>query len=135
MLAAVSFVLREELERIRQRHGHAVLLDAHSIRSRLPLLFDGTLPDLNLGSNGGQSAAGTLIASASKALRSSRFSMVLDGRFKGGYITRHMAALATVFMRCNWKWRKAPTCRKIPRAGKMSGPVPCKPCCRDWWKF
>lgn len=81
--------LADELERLRQRHGYAILLDAHSIRSQQPLLFDGTLPDLNLGSNGGRSAAGTLIATASEALQGSRFSMVLDGRFKGGYITRH----------------------------------------------
>jgi N-formylglutamate deformylase len=81
--------LREELERIKQRHGYAVLLDAHSIRSRHPLLFDGELPDLNLGSNGGRSAARTLIAAASKALQDSRFSMALDSRFKGGYITRN----------------------------------------------
>ncbi|HLF31672.1 MAG TPA: N-formylglutamate deformylase [Xanthomonadales bacterium] len=87
--------LCEELERIKQRHGYAVLLDAHSIRSRQPLLFDGALPDLNLGSNGGSSATRTLIAAASKALQGSRFSMVLDGRFKGGYITRHYGSPAT----------------------------------------
>ncbi|MGH8034818.1 MAG: N-formylglutamate amidohydrolase, partial [Lysobacterales bacterium] len=81
--------LHEELERIRQAHGHAVLLDAHSIRSTQPLLFDGVLPDLNLGSHGGKSAAGSLIGVALKALRSSPYSLVLDGRFKGGYITRH----------------------------------------------
>jgi N-formylglutamate deformylase len=81
--------LREELMRIRDRHGHAVLLDAHSIRSQAPLLFDGTLPDLNLGSNSGRSAAASLLASARAALGGTRFSLVTDGRFKGGYITRH----------------------------------------------
>lgn len=81
--------LGEELERIRQAHGYAVLLDAHSIRSAQPLLFDGTLPDLNLGSNGGKSAAASLIATARHALGQSPWSFVLDGRFKGGYITRH----------------------------------------------
>ena len=82
-------MLRAELERIRARHGHAVLLDAHSIRHELPLLFAGTLPDLNLGSNGGHSAAASLIEAARLALAHDRFSLVVDGRFRGGYITRH----------------------------------------------
>jgi len=81
--------LRDELERIRDLHGHAVLLDAHSIRSTSPLLFDGKLPDLNLGSNGGQSAPASLLAAARRALNDPRYSLVVDGRFKGGYITRH----------------------------------------------
>ncbi len=84
--------LQEELKRIRHLHGHAVLLDAHSIRSKLPLLFDGKLPDLNLGSNGGKSAADFLLVSARLALDDPSFSLVVDGRFKGGYITRHYGA-------------------------------------------
>lgn len=80
--------LRDELGRIKKRHGHAVLFDAHSIRQEQPLLFDGKLPDLNLGSNGGQSAATGLIARARDAMLSSQYSLVVDGRFKGGYITR-----------------------------------------------
>lgn len=82
-------MLRAELERIRARHGYAVLLDAHSIRHELPLLFAGSLPDLNLGTNGGQSAAASLIEAARQALAHDRFSLVVDGRFRGGYITRH----------------------------------------------
>lgn len=81
--------LGEELDRIRRTHGHAVLLDAHSIRSRVPLLFEGKLPDLNLGSNGGQSAAPGLRARALSTLQGGTHTVVLDGRFKGGYITRH----------------------------------------------
>lgn len=81
--------LHEELQRIRGTHGFAVLLDAHSIRSREPLLFEGTLPDLNLGSNDGRSARRSLIDCAVAALRHGHYSMVVDGRFKGGYITRH----------------------------------------------
>lgn len=81
--------LREELRRIRDAYGYAVLLDAHSIRSKVPLLFAGTLPDLNLGSHGGRSAAPSLLSSVCSALTDSRFSMIVDGRFKGGYITRH----------------------------------------------
>jgi len=81
--------LREELARIRKRHGHAVLLDAHSIRSKVPLLFDGKLPDLNLGSSDGRSVAPSLLNAARSTLSDSKFSLVVDGRFKGGYITRN----------------------------------------------
>lgn len=81
--------LGEALERIRARHGHVVLLDAHSIRSRLPELFEGELPNLNLGSNDGVSAASSLVEAAWSVLRASDFEAVRDARFKGGYITRH----------------------------------------------
>ena len=82
--------IQMELQQIRQRHGFAILLDAHSIRSRVPLLFDGRLPDLNLGSYRGKSADPNLVTVAVKALCSNpEYSFVLDGRFQGGYITRH----------------------------------------------
>lgn len=81
--------LAGELDAIRQTHGHAVLLDAHSVRSELPMLFDGELPHLNLGTNGGRSASQDLIERSWRLLESSDFSAVLDGRFKGGFITRH----------------------------------------------
>jgi len=79
-----------ELEQIRARFGYAILLDAHSIRSEVPRLFEGRLPDLNLGSHSGRSADPGLVARCFETLRSeASFSTVLDGRFKGGYITRH----------------------------------------------
>ena len=82
--------LRAELQRLRQRHGFAILLDAHSIRREVPLLFDGSLPDLNLGSHRGVSADSGLVAMSMDVLGSNpSFSSVLDGRFQGGYITRH----------------------------------------------
>jgi N-formylglutamate deformylase len=82
--------LGEELLRLKSLHGHAVLLDAHSIFALLPRLFEGVLPDFNLGSNGGVSSAADLVSRAASALqREQRFSFVLDGRFRGGYITRH----------------------------------------------
>jgi len=67
-----------------------VLLDAHSIRSQVPRLFAGRLPDVNLGTNDGRSCDPQL-ATALLAVVAARppFSHVLDGRFKGGYITRH----------------------------------------------
>jgi N-formylglutamate deformylase len=82
--------LREELQRLRDAHGHAVLFDGHSIKSELPWLFEGRLPDLNLGSAGGASCAGSLRDSLAALLEGQDdFTQVVDGRFKGGYITRH----------------------------------------------
>jgi len=82
--------LDAELERLRRHHGYAILLDGHSIVSRAPLLFAGRLPDLNLGSNGGASAHSDLVSGAMRVLGSTAgWSVVLDGRFRGGHITRH----------------------------------------------
>jgi N-formylglutamate deformylase len=72
------------------QHGRCLLWDAHSIRSMVPGLFDGRLPDLNLGTAGGSSCSPAIRGRAAAALSGQqRFSFVLDGRFKGGYITRH----------------------------------------------
>ena len=81
--------LAAELARLRAGHGAVLLWDAHSIAGVLPRLFEGRLPDLNLGTNSGQSCAGALIESVARVARDSRFSHVVDGRFKGGHITRH----------------------------------------------
>jgi N-formylglutamate deformylase len=82
--------LADELERLKQRFGFAVLWDAHSIASRVPRFFDGRLPDLNLGSARGKSAAPDLVRRVLTVLEAATpFSAVLDGRFTGGYITRH----------------------------------------------
>lgn len=87
-------VLAAELERIRAAHGFALLLDGHSIRSEVPRFFEGRLPDLNLGSADGQSADASVAQVAIEALRRSPLSSTVNGRFKGGYITRHFAAPA-----------------------------------------
>lgn len=82
--------LQEMLEAIRQRHGFALLFDVHSIRSTVPRLFDGRLPDLNLGTNEGRSCAPALQEGVAELLAGADgFSSVVNGRFKGGYITRH----------------------------------------------
>ena len=82
--------LRRLVDAARARHGHAVLLDAHSIRSQVPRLFPGWLPDINLGTNDGRSCDPRLAAALTALLAAqTTFSHVLDGRFKGGYITRH----------------------------------------------
>jgi len=82
--------LAAELARLRDAHGHALLFDGHSIHPRLPWLFEGTLPDLNLGTAAGTSCAPALRdALAGVLARQARYTHVVDGRFKGGYITRH----------------------------------------------
>ena len=81
--------LQSELERLRAQHGHAVLFDAHSIKSELPWLFEGQLPHMNLGTVGGSSCAPALRdALAAVFAAQSRYTHVVDGRFKGGHITR-----------------------------------------------
>lgn len=82
--------LANELQRLKQLHGHAVLFDAHSIKSELPWLFEGRLPDMNLGTAEGHSCAHSLRDAATAVFRAqTRYSHVVDGRFKGGHITRH----------------------------------------------
>ena len=82
--------LQAELRRIKDRHGYAILWDAHSIRAEVPALFNGVLPDLNFGNAGGQSCAQEIIDQVvGHAAQASTYSVVLNGRFKGGYITRH----------------------------------------------
>ena len=82
--------LADELQRVRGAHGHAVLFDAHSIKSELPWLFDGTLPHLNLGTVDGRSCAPSLRQALIATMAGQQhFTHVTDGRFKGGHITRH----------------------------------------------
>lgn len=85
--------LATELARIQAVHGYALLWDAHSIRSQIPWLFEGTLPGLNIGTASGQSADASIAQAVQSACeKSGQVSHVLDGRFKGGYITRRYGA-------------------------------------------
>jgi len=82
--------LRAELDRLLTRHGRAVLWDGHSIRSVVPRLFDGRLPDLNLGTARGAACRPGLRERLTAALAGQGdFTHVTDGRFVGGYVTRH----------------------------------------------
>jgi N-formylglutamate deformylase len=87
--------LRGELERLRSLHGQVLLWEAHSIASLLPRLFEGKLPDLNFGTNAGATCAPNIIDAVLAPLTQSAapapLSHVVNGRFKGGYITRHYA--------------------------------------------
>lgn len=85
--------LRAELERLRARFGRVLLWEGHSIRSELPFLFEGRLPDLSLGTAEGRSCAPGLQARLEQVMAAQvRYTHVCNGRFKGGYITRHYGA-------------------------------------------
>jgi N-formylglutamate deformylase len=87
--------LQAEIDRIRAQHGFALLWDAHSIRSRIPWLFEGELPGLNIGTAGELSADERVTkAVTNAAARHPQFTHVANGRFKGGYITRHYGSPA-----------------------------------------
>ncbi|WP_417724128.1 N-formylglutamate deformylase [Salipiger sp.] len=81
--------LEAEMERVRAIHGVAILYDCHSIRSVIPWLFDGTLPDFNIGTNGGTTCAPAVEAAVLDRCAASGRTHVLNGRFKGGWTTRH----------------------------------------------
>ena len=81
--------LQEEIRRLRAVHPTVVLYDCHSIRSVIPRLFEGVLPHLNLGTNSGASCAPELAQAVMQCAAQSPFTHVMNGRFKGGYITRH----------------------------------------------
>lgn len=87
--------LQAELARVRDLHGVAILYDCHSIRSHIPFLFDGTLPDFNIGTNGGTTCAPIIESLVERACadatdpRDPVYSQITNGRFKGGWTTRH----------------------------------------------
>jgi N-formylglutamate deformylase len=81
--------LEAEIARVKSIHGFAILFDCHSIRSRIPFLFEGTLPDFNIGTNNGVTCDSAIERAAVEACAASPFTHVLNGRFKGGWTTRH----------------------------------------------
>jgi formiminoglutamase len=82
--------IQSELARLREAHGYALLWDAHSIRSQIPHLFEGKLPDFNLGTFNGASCDPQLAERLEAVCgQAEGYSHVLNGRFKGGHITRH----------------------------------------------
>lgn len=88
--------LRVELSRVRELHGIAILYDCHSIRSNIPFLFDGTLPDFNIGSSLGATCdprVGAATAAICEAAEG--YSSIQNGRFKGGWTTRHYGKPST----------------------------------------
>lgn len=84
-----------ELQRIKARHGRAILWDGHSIRGHVPVLFAGPLPDFNLGTASGASCDPGLQQRLAQQLATfAGYSHVVNGRFKGGHITRHYGSPA-----------------------------------------
>lgn len=81
--------LQDTLEQIREQFGYALLWDAHSIRGAVPSLFEGELPDLNIGTNGGKSCPKEVEDAVAEVAAKSPYTSVVNGRFTGGYITRH----------------------------------------------
>ncbi|MEP6511919.1 MAG: N-formylglutamate deformylase, partial [Dokdonella sp.] len=82
--------LTNEIARLRATHGRVVVWEGHSIRSVVPFLFEGQLPDFNLGTAGGASCSAALQDKLIEVLAAQRdCTHIANGRFKGGYITRH----------------------------------------------
>ena len=116
-----------ELARLKARHGYVLLFDAHSIRSVVPRLFEGTLPDLNLGTNDGASADADLARRVEAVCAGAEgFSSVRDGRFRGGYITRHYGdpaagvhALQLELAQCTYMDEGAPFAYRADRAARL----------------
>ena len=81
--------LAAEIVRVKAMHGMAILYDCHSIRSQIPFLFDGTLPDINIGTDHGRTCSSEIETAAVDTVRAAAgYTHVLNGRFKGGWTTR-----------------------------------------------
>jgi N-formylglutamate deformylase len=119
--------LRAELDRLRSRHEHVVLWDAHSICSVLPRFFEGRLTDLNLGTADGRACAPALQAAVEAQMAAqSDFTHVSNGRFKGGWITRHYGdpsrgvhALQLEMCQCTYMDETAPFAYRTDLAAKV----------------
>src|SRR5882672_6173837 len=81
--------ITEAVARLRAKHANIVLYDCHSIRSNIPRLFEGVLPNFNIGTNNGATCAPALTSAVEAACDGSSFTRVTNGRFRGGYTTRH----------------------------------------------
>jgi formiminoglutamase len=119
--------LREQLERVRQKHGYAILYDCHSIRSIVPYFFTGRLPDFNIGSYGGSSCNSAIEQAVERHCRNaSSYSYVVNGRFKGGWTTRHYGqphqgyhAIQMELAQCNYMQEQAPWNYDADKAHKL----------------
>ncbi|MEM6159897.1 N-formylglutamate deformylase [Erwinia sp. P6884] len=119
--------IMQELARIKQEFGYVLLFDAHSIASAIPRLFDGRLPDLNLGTNDGASCSDKITQALSEACAAQHdYSWVMNGRFKGGYITRAYGrpaedqhALQLELAQCNYMDEAPPFHWRQDKAAKL----------------
>lgn len=121
--------LAAELERLRSEHPAVLLWEGHSIRGRVPMLFDGRLPDLNLGTASGASCAAVVRTALAERLGAqTRYSHVVDGRFQGGYITRHYGrpeqgihAVQLELVQANYMDEDPPYTYRVERAEPLIG--------------
>ncbi len=119
--------LQEQLERIRQKHGYVILYDCHSIRSVVPFLFEGRLPDFNIGSNSSSSCDPAIeLAVQRHCSAAAGYRSVLNGRFKGGWTTRHYGnpqqgyhAIQMELAQCNYMLEQPPWDYDDVRADKL----------------
>ncbi len=119
--------LRAELERLRAQHGRVVLWEAHSIASVMPRFFEGKLPDLNLGTDSGRSCAPRVQAAVEAVMGAqTAYTHVSNGRFKGGYNTRHYGdpargihALQLEQCQCTYMDEDAPFGYRLDRASQV----------------
>lgn len=119
--------LREQLERIRQKHGYVILYDCHSIRSVVPYLFEGRLPNFNIGSNAGGSCDPAIEqAMWRRCSAAAGYRSVLNGRFKGGWTTRHYGnpqqgyhAIQMELTQCSYMLEQSPWDYDDARADKL----------------
>ena len=100
-------------------HGVAVLYDCHSIRSHIPFLFEGKLPDFNVGTDDGRTCSPEIEAAAVEwPSAAPGYTSVLNGRFKGGWTTRHYGRPERESMPSRWNSRNLPICppkrRRLP---------------------
>jgi len=108
--------LREQLERIHQKHGYVILYDCHSIRSLVPFLFEGKLPDFNIGTNSGGSCDPAIESAVyTVCTGAAGYRTISNGRFKGGWTTRHYGgpergyhAIQMELAQCNYMLEMAP---------------------------
>lgn len=119
--------LREQLDRIHQAHGYAILYDCHSIRSLVPYLFDGKLPDFNIGTNSGSSCHQAIESAAFASCTAAEdYTVVSNGRFKGGWTTRHYGqpergfhAIQMELAQCNYMLEQDPWSYVNDRAARL----------------
>ncbi len=119
--------LHEQLERIRQKHGYVILYDCHSIRSVVPYLFEGPLPDFNIGTNSGSTCAAAIEHAVERHCKDAEdYRYVLNGRFKGGWTTRHYGqpqqgyhAIQMELAQCNYMHEEAPWEYDLASAHKL----------------
>ncbi len=118
--------IQSVLDEIKARFGYAVLFDAHSIASRIPRLFEGPLPDLNLGTNKGVSLLPQVQQALAGVCENQSYSWVINGRFTGGYITRaygrpeeHLHALQLELAQCNYMEETPPFAYDSQKAGHL----------------